>query len=197
MDGYIKNKVAAIKSVRKEIFWKYSITFLIVIFIPVWLFGLAVNQPPEKWTDTEIVFSHISSEERLLRPRFSIHRHVNVLNTQDGRQFVIKSKYVDVDDLSNNLVPGNAYYLVFSNTIAGRDQMEALSDDETVFLNLENSVALWESEQQEALIAIIVTLVIEIVALLLIDRFGCRKEHAKIKKLKEDIKRRKNRINNK
>lgn len=197
MDGYIKNKVEAIKSVRKEIFWKYSITFLIVIFIPVWLFGLAVNQPPEKWTHTEIVFSHISLEQRLFRPRLIGKRYVHVLNTQDGRQFVIKSKYVDMDDLSNNLVPGKVYYLVFSNTIAGGDQIEALFDDEMVFQNLENSIALWESEQQEALIAIAVTLVIEIVALLLIDRLCCRKEHAEIQKLKDNIKRRRNRINNK
>ena len=62
MDGYIKNKTEAIQSVRRNILGKYSITFLILVLIPVWLFALAANQHPDKWTHTEIVFSHISQE---------------------------------------------------------------------------------------------------------------------------------------
>lgn len=189
MDGYIKNKTEAIKSVRKTILGKYSITFLIIILIPVWLFALAVNQPPEKWTHTEIVFSHISQE------RIGLQRGRSyVLNTQDGRQFIIKSKFVDVDDLSDHLVSGNTYHLVFSNTIAGGDHMEALSDDNMIIQNLESSIAQWEWEQQESIIAIIVTLIIEVVALILIDRLWCKKEYSEIQKLKADTKRRKDRI---
>ena len=189
MDGYIKNKAETIKSVRKMIFGKYSITILIIILIPVWLFALAVNQPPKKWTHTEIVFSHISQE------RIGLQRGRSyVLNTQDGRQFVIKSKFVDVDDLSEYLVSGNTYHLVFSNTIAGGDHMEALYDESTRFQDLEDSISRWESEQREMVAATIVTLGIEIIALILIDRICCKKEYAQLKKLKADIMRREDKI---
>lgn len=185
MDGYIKNKTEAIKAVRKSIFYKYAVTFLIVIFIPVWLFALAVNQPPENWTHTEIVFSHVSQERIGLRRGRS-----HVMNTQEGRQFVINSKFVDVDELSNYLVPGNTYRIVFSNTIAGGDHMKALSDDNVVFQSLDDSVAQWEQEQRKSVIAIIITLVIEVVVLILIDRLWCKDEYAQIQKLRADIKHR-------
>jgi hypothetical protein len=120
-----------------------------------------------------------------------------VLNTKDGRQFVIKSKVVNVDDLSDCLISGDAYRVVFSNTIAGGDHMEALSDDNLVIQNLEESVAQWERERQECVIAIVVTLIIEIVALILIDRLWCKKEYSEIQKLKADIKRRAERLGNK
>lgn len=189
MDGYIKNKKEAIKSVRKTIFGKYSITFLIISLIPVWLFVLLISQPPEKWTHKEIVFSHIS-QERIALQRWRSY----VLNAEDGSQFVINSRFVDVDALSDYLVSGNTYHLVFSNTIAGGDHMEALSDGNMIIQDLESSIDQWEWEQQEAIMAIIVTLIIEIVALILIDRLWCKKEYAQIRKLKADIQRRRRRI---
>ena len=192
MDGYIKNKTEAMQSLKRNILGKYSITFFILILIPVWLFALAANQRPEKWTHTEIVFSHISQE------RIGLQRGRSyVLNTKDGKQFVIKSKFVNVDDLSDCLTSGNTYRIVFSNTIAGGDHMEALSDDNMVIQNLEKSIAQWEREQQETFMAIIVTLIIEAVALILIDRLWCKKEYSEIKKLKADIKRREERVGNK
>ena len=45
--------------------------------------------------------------------------------------------------------------------------------------------------------SIIVTLIIEAVALILIDRLWCKKEYSEIKKLKADIKRREERVGNK
>ena len=192
VDGYIKNKTEAIISVRKTILLKYSITLFILILVPVWLFALAVNQHPDQWTQTDIVFSHISQE------RIGLQRGQSyVLNTQDERQFVIKSKFVNVDDLSDCLISGDTYRIVFSNTIAGGDHMEALSGDNMVIQNIEKSIAQWEQEQQECIIAIIVTLIIEIVALLLIDRLWCKKEHSQIQKLKADIARRKEHIREK
>ena len=75
--------------------------------------------------------------------------------------------------------------------------MEALSDDNLVIQNLEESVVQWERERQECVIAIVVTLIIEIVALILIDRLWCKKEYSEIQKLKADIKRRAERLGNK
>lgn len=194
MDGYIKNKTDTIKSIRKTILAKYSITFLIIILIIFWLLVLVVNQLPEKWTNTEIVFSHISQE----RVGFQRGRSY-VLNTKDGKKFVINSKYVDVTNLSENLVPGNIYFLVFSDsgTIAGGKIVEALHDENLAFQNLGDSISRWKNEQQEIVVAIIVTLIIEVAALILIDRLWCKKEYSQIQKLKVDIKRREDLIANK
>ena len=192
MDGYIKNKKEAIKSARRGILWSYAITFIILIFIPLWIFIITTNQPPEKWTQAEIVFSHITEESVGFTNVTSY-----VLNTQDGKKFVIQSRYVDVQDLSANLIPGNRYRIVFSNTIAGGDHMEALSDNSVILQDLDRSIVRWQKEQHEMVIAIIVTLVIEALALVLIDRLACNKLYAEIAKLKADIKRREAKIRKK
>lgn len=190
MDGYIKSKTEAIKAVKKAIIGKYSVTIFIILLLFVWLFALAANQAPERWTDTEIVFSHIS-QERIGLQRWKSY----VLNTQEGNKFLIKSKYVDVDELSAHLVSGRTYQLVFSCTLSGKKHVEALSDGSIVFQDLENSTALWENEQRGVVTAIIITLIVELAALILIDKLWCRAEHAQIRKLKSDINRRNNRIN--
>ncbi len=193
MDGYIKNKNIAIKKVRKSILNKYGfITFLILIFIPVWLIGMVAEQPPEKWTHDNIVFSHIS--------RGPYIRYVGspyLLNAQNGDRFVIKPRMVSIDDLSESLVPGRVYSIVYSNTIAGGDHIQALSDETTVYQDLNKSISKWKNKQKEMIIAIILTLLIEIIAIILIDRLWCKKEHLQIKKLKNDIKRREERTKNK
>lgn len=182
MDGYIKNKKEAIRSVRRNIWGKYLITLPILLFILIWLLGLVSNQHPDRWTHEEIVFSHISQE------RTGLHRGLNsVLNTTDGRKFVIT---VDADDLSDRLIPGDTYRIVFSNRIANMDPMEALVDDDVIIQNLEESIARWEQEQREIVIGIIVALIIEAIALIFIDRLWCKKEYSKIQKLEADIKRR-------
>lgn len=182
MDGYIKNKREKIAAVRKLIGYKYAVSFLIVIFIPVWLFAMVANQAPQKWKHTEIVFSHISYEHIGLR-RWRDH----VLNTQEGRKFVIQPKYVSIEELKNDLVPGKAYSLTYSHSIAGGDHIEALLGDERCFQDLDKSIAQWEREQQEMVIALAITLGLELIVLILIDRLWCKEEHAQIKKLKKDI----------
>lgn len=48
MDGYIKNKQEAIRETRKTIRYKYALTFVILLYIPVWLFGIYGTQKPEE-----------------------------------------------------------------------------------------------------------------------------------------------------
>ena len=121
MDGYIKNKKEALHSVRKGIFWKYAISFPILLFIPVWLFGIYSLGSPEDWQYTEVVYSHISSEAIGLQRGKS-----DVFNAEDGRKYVIPSKLLPVEHLQEMLVPGETYCLVYSETIAGGDHIEAL-----------------------------------------------------------------------
>ncbi len=186
MDGYIKNQLLAIRSLRIAMAWKYATTFLILIFLPVWLFGLAIDVPPEEWIHTEIVYSHISREMIGLR-RFQDH----VLNTRDGAQFVIRPKGVSVDTLKEQLAPGQVYSLVYSATIAGGNQIEALSDGDTVYQHIDTSINDWNDQRQFLIRAIYVTLGAEALALILIDRLWCKKEYEQIKKHRANIQRRK------
>ena len=188
MDGYIKNTKKTIRVYRETIFCKYLFTLGIVLFIFAWLLFFVCEKPPEKWKSTEIVFSHITVERLNLN-----HRPSNVLNSQDGEKFVISSRYISVDDL----VPGKVYSLVYTTTIWGLHYTKALSDEDTVLQDLNDSILRWESEQREIVIAIFVTLGIEIVALILIDRLWCKKEHAQIRLLKEKIKQRQERMRDK
>lgn len=190
MDGYIKNKNIAIRSVRKTIFYKYAYALLIVLFIPVMLFAIAVNQPPEKWTHTDIVFSHISYE------RIEMRKHNDyVLNTRSNDQFVMQMPDKSVEEISEHLISGKLYSVVYSNSIAGGDILEALSDKDGVYLDLDNSIAEWKKEQKTYTIVIVIFLIIEIIVLIIIDRVACKNDHYQIKKLKEDIERRKKRMN--
>ena len=186
MDGYIKNQLLAIRSLRIAMAWKYATTFLILIFLPVWLFGLAIDVPPEEWIHTEIVYSHISFERIGLR-RFQDH----VLNTRDGAQFVIRPKDVSVDTLKEQLTPDQVYSLVYSATIAGGNQIEALSDGDTVYQHIDTSINDWNDQRQFLIRAIYVTLGAEALALILIDRLWCKKEYEQIRKHRANIQRRK------
>ena len=101
-------------------------------------------------------------------------------------QYVIRRKAV----LEEQLIPGQVYSLVYSTTIAGGNQMEALSDGDTVYQDLNASVSCWRDQRHRLIHAIYVTLGVEAVALLLIDRLGCKKEHQQIKKHRANIRRR-------
>lgn len=191
MDGYIKNKKAAVASERTTILYKYAVSLLILVFVPIWLLGLFGNQPPEKWTHTEIVFSHISKEKVGARRGKDY-----VLNARDGRKFLLQAKYVDGNALSSHLQPGDTYQIVFSEIVPGY-RMEALYSETETFQKLEDSVLQWEKEHNGFIIALIVNLGLEAIALILIDRLWCKPEYAKIKKLKADIQRRKERFANK
>ena len=185
MDGYIKNQRLAIRALRIAIFWKYATTFLILIFIPLWLFGLAVDRPPKEWVHTDIVYSRISYEQVGLR-RFKDY----VLIDGDGTRFVIKQKDVPVDLLEKQLVPGQVCSIVYSTTIAGGNQMEALSVGDMVFQHIDPSVSYWSDRRQFLIRAIYVTLAAEALALFLIDRLWCKKEYQQIKKHRANIHRR-------
>ena len=186
MDGYIKNQLLAIRSLRITMAWKYATTFLILIFLPLWLFGLAVDRPPKEWIHTEIVNSHISYEQVGLR-RFMDH----VLIDRDGTRFVIRKKDVSVDLLEEQLIPGQVCSIVYSTTIAGGNQLEALSAGDTVYQHIDTSVSYWNGQRRFLIRAIYVTLALEVLALILIDRLWCREEHRRIKILREKIARRK------
>lgn len=189
MDGYVKNKKEALRSVRKGIFWKYAITFPILLYIPVWLFGIYSLGSLDDWKYTEVVYSRISSETIGLQSGRS-----NVLNAEDGRKYVIPSKLVSVEHLKKMLVAGETYSLVYSETIAGGDHIKELYNGQSVFLDYSVSSAAWEKKRHECFLALYITIGLEIIALIFIDRLWCKGEYVKIKKLRQDIEKRNARI---
>lgn len=186
MDGYIKNKKAAIREQRLTILYKYLCTFPILLFVALWLFFLVTEQPPEKWTHREILFSHISVEP-LGRSRYPF------LYAQDGKKYPITSKEAAGVVLTERLIPGERYTLVFSDGLMSVDYAEGLYDDDTVYLDLDTSIARWEERQKEYMDALKITAAIELGAILLIDWLWCSTEYSRIEKLKADIKRREER----
>lgn len=185
MDGYVKNKKEAIFAARKGILWKYAVTFPIILFLAVWLFGIYTLGSPDGWKSTEIIYAHISNEQVGLR-----RGRTDVLNTKGGQKYVIPAKIISADELKEALVPGGAYTLVYAKTIAGGSQMKALYSPEQQFLNRSDSVAAWKKQRDGCFLALYVTIGLELAALIFIDRLWCREEHTQIGKLRQDIRNR-------
>lgn len=186
MDGYIKNKQEALRSVRRTILWKYAISFPILALILTWLFGIYSLGSPEDWKSTDIVYSHISRE------RIGLQRGDSaVLNTIDGRKYVLPARLVSAARLEETLIAGESYSLVYEDTIAGGSHMKALHNDRDTFLDRSASVAAWEKERRNCFLGLYITVGLEILALILIDRLWCRTDHRRIAKLHQDIEKRK------
>lgn len=183
MDGYIRQQNEKIRSIKHIICAKYGITLLLIVFILFTLVLMLTEQPPEKWTRKEIVFSHLSRERIGLNLFDS-----DVLLTVNGEKYAIRK-----DAMADGLTAGNTYILVYSraNTIEGICTVEALSDENMIYQDLNASIVRWEKERAEAIYIVLGLCIMELMALLLIDRLWCRKEHAQIRELQAKIARRK------
>lgn len=186
-DGYIKNKKEAIRSVRRAIYSKYAFTVFIFIWLPVWLFCLLINDQygPKKWEQVEVTFSHFS-EERIGLQRW----HSKVINTKDGRKFVVPTKRISVEELEAVLSPGDVCTITHSKILSGGKPIETLSCKGMVLLSREDAESRWQKEHNEIILAIWITILLAVAALTLIDRLWCKPEYKRIKKLKADIDRR-------
>ena len=176
---YKKLKQERIRQLRKRILHKLGVTLPILMI----LFSLCtlplLDQPPEDWTTTEIVFSHISHEHT------GIHRGDNdVLNTQDGRKFDIRTQFVSLETLQKELIPGETYRITYSGHFLDVPRVEAIGSTDTVYQTVEPSVEWWELGMRKLHKGILCNLAAEILALILVDRLWCRKEHLEIKKQK-------------
>lgn len=182
MDGYIKQQNEKIRSIKHIIWAKYGITLLLIVFILFTLVLMLTEQPPEKWTRKEIVFSHLS-RERIGLSLFDS----DVLLTENGEKYAIRK-----DAMADGLTAGNTYILVYSraNTIEGICAVEALSDENMIYQDLNASIVHWEKERAEAIYIVLGLCMMELIALLLIDRLWCKKDHAQIKELQRKIARR-------
>lgn len=168
-----------IRQLRKRILHKLGITLPILLI----LFSLCtlplLDQSPEDWTTTEIVFSHISREHT------GIHRGDNdVLNTLDGRKFDIRTQFVSLETLQKELIPGESCRITYSEHVLDVPRIEALESGDTVYQTADASVQWREQEMRKLHNSILFTMAAEILALILVDRVWCRKEHQEIKEQK-------------
>ncbi len=182
MDGYIKNKFKEIKSVRKAILGKYSLTIFILLMLLGFLLAVCLTLPhPDKWKEETVVFSEIK-RERLAFQRFES----DVFVAADGRLFSIPNL---TEVLKNVLLAGESCKIIYSTGIF-TSNVEGLEMDGTVYIDVNDSIISWKKECKDVVIIACGMLAAEIIALLLIDRLWCKKEHQQIKKLKENIARR-------
>jgi len=65
--------------------------------------------------------------------------------------------------------------------------VEALSTGEEILISLEESLSKYESSNKTGKKVFVILVAMEIVALILIDRLACKNMYAEIKKLKQDI----------
>ena len=184
-DGYIREKQKELRRVRQTIAAKYAATLVIVLLLPAWLFGLAANPGPETWEETEIQYQSISEEY----VGFPSRLH-HILHTSDGRMFVFNERIVSMGEMRKSITDMEHYTLVYSETVSGMRIIEGLWSDHEVLQPSTAAVQLWEREQRGLWGAILVTSLLEGLALLLIDRFWCKKDHAKIRHLRARIRQR-------
>ena len=62
---------------------------------------------------------------------------------------------------------------------------------------VEKFISQYEKERNEMFLAIGVTIILEVIAVILLDRLACKKLYAEIRKLKQDIARREEKIRKK
>ena len=184
-DGYIREKQKELRRTRQTIAAKYAATLVIVLLLPVWLFGLAANPGPKTWEETEIQYQSISEKYVGFPSRL---RHV--LHTSDGRMFVFNERVVSMEEIQKSITEQEHYSLVYSETVSGVKIIEGLWSDHEVLQSRTAAVQLWEQERRGLWGAIFVTCLLEGLASLLIDRLWCKKDHAKRKHLKARIKQR-------
>ena len=188
MDGYIKNKRQAIRSVWSGIVGKYSIVAIPLILLCILLLfsEFVAHQNPKRWKEETVRFAGFGEMWLLLNRNMS-----DALITEDGREFHTGS----AERLQNALVVGEEYTIVYSSNLKGK-VLEGLSKDGTVYIDVNDSAKAWREAAAYVLKITGWTVAVMTVAILLIDRLWCKKEHAQIRKLKAEVARREMRIRN-
>lgn len=191
IDGYIKHKKEEITSQRKGILATYCLSFPLIMILATFSLLLCIMQAPKNWQTTQIVYSQITNEHITLSRSPSV-----VLNTAGGEQFVIPTRQITQDEAETVLVRGGTYTIVYSKRVGAR-HIEAMYTDTETVVALSDSISQYEKERNEMFVAIGVTIILEVIAVILLDRLACKKLYAEIRKLKQDIARREEKIRKK
>ncbi len=187
MDGYIKSKQNQIKLAKRAIMAKYSVTilFLVVLIVPHIIF---LEPAPAEWKQEVITISNIQKE------RLGIRRFQDdVVVTSKGEKFALPALSAEQKEA---LIIGGQYTITYAS-VCFVNNIVGMTKDTTVLIDTDSAVASWEQDQIVAHRIIAIVFILEVIALVLIDRCWCKPEYTQIRKLKQDIIRRQGRITKK
>ena len=110
-DGYIIERNGQIRKLRQTIRAKYGVTLLVVIYVFIWSFAIAVYQwqAPERWSHAEIVYSHLSREVDGIRPqlRAPFGGRAKIRYSKPGRLFETERKAAPGKEIFADLFQGD------------------------------------------------------------------------------------------
>lgn len=169
----------------------YCLSFPLIMFLVAFFWELCMMQSPKNWQTTQIVYTQVANMHITLSRSPSV-----VLKTASGDRFVIPTRQITQDEAEKLLVCGETYTIVYSTRMGAR-RIEAIYTDTETLVALSDSISQYEKERSQMFVAISVTIILEIVTLILLDRLACKKLYANIRELKMDIARREEKIRKK
>ncbi len=204
MDGYIESKekelVKLLKGIYGEIFGGILLSLGIV---PIWLFALIfafmniAEMPPEKWTETEIVYKNINSENWKVK---SGYKTVCFFNSENGERYIIPDDEVSVEMLKDELEPGKTYKIVYSKARngSGWEYLEGVSGKWETYFDVSESVAFYEKQQaygrKTILWAFAIQIAVSAIFAVLSVRFFGEDRRKRMKEIEEKIAERKDKL---
>ena len=180
-DGYIKNQNIKLNEARKIILIKIAVIIvpLVLLMVFSW-FVFGGSTPPEKWSEKQI------SYETIARARVSRRSSPYVLKTAEGKQYVMGVETEEAELLSQKLVKGQQYKIVYYHTPSTMI-ICSLSSDGEEFISIDESIEYWENNQKSFYVIFVVSLVLMISGSIVSFLLWCREERLQIIKIKQKI----------
>ena len=174
---------------RRGMIGKYSVAAvpLILLCVLVLFVQFVAHQNPKRWKEETVTFAGFGEMWLLLDRDMS-----DALITEDGRRFYTGS----TEQLQNALIVGEEYSIVYSSNLTGK-HLEGLSKNGIIYIDVQKTAQAWREDARQVLKLVGSVALVMVGVILLIDRLGCKKEHAQIKSLKADIAKREMWIRNK
>ena len=143
MDGYIKNKQQALRSVRRGMIGKYSVAAvpLILLCVLVLFVQFVAHQNPKRWKEETVTFAGFGEMWLLLDRDMS-----DALITEDGRRFYTGS----TEQLQNALIVGEEYSIVYSSNLTGK-HLEGLSKNGIIYIDVQKTAQAWREDARQVL----------------------------------------------
>lgn len=177
-NGYLKRKEEAI---RVQMGWSwFKRLFLlgfVLLFVLMMLVILWMTSSPKDWQEDTVLFSRMSQQ----RVRNSTQ---HFLHSMDGRVFLLP----DAAEHAPKLSVGESCRIVYSDDFFRAKCVESLiTEEDGVMVALEERVARHEKDVRDCWLLIAGAFGVYAVYLALMECFGCRKEKARIRALREEM----------
>ena len=180
-DGYIKNQNIKLNEARKIILIKIAVIIVPLVFLIAFLwFVFGGSTSPEKWTEKQITY------ETIARNYMTRYNTGYVIKTAEGKQYVIAVGTEDAEQLSQKLVKGQQYKIIYYHTPVTMITCSLSSDGEE-FISIDESIEKWKNNQKSFYVILAILLVVMISGCCLSFLLWCREERLQIMKIKQKI----------